>query len=227
MLRTDWMSGGTFGLLEGELLLRIGDWFLVLDPATFAIREKIQVHDSRYISWKETEMTRDEHQADYQAKFDAVLNDCNACKFLYWSPGQEYLVLVQDAAGERSAWVPMPYEENVLADLKQRFELLLVSLNPQGLMDDKTEQVDITDAPAHLREVEYLSAGTQLDYPNYKSRSVLQYELTASGKTVHFSTTDKDRHNLRLNFSDNLMLSLADGSVWVGYEGLLYRMFVP
>ena len=28
MLRTNWMYGGTFGLLEGELLLRIGDWFL-------------------------------------------------------------------------------------------------------------------------------------------------------------------------------------------------------
>ncbi|MCB0652194.1 MAG: hypothetical protein KDC85_13035 [Saprospiraceae bacterium] len=42
-----------------------------------------------------------------------------------------------------------------------------------------------------------------------------------------FSTTDLDQHNLHLNFSDNLMLSLADGSVWVRYEGLLYRMFVP
>lgn len=223
MLHTDWMYGGTFGLLEGELLLRIGDWFLVLEPKTFDVKEKIPVHDSRYIPWKEPEMTRDEHQADYQAKFNALQDHCKTCRWLYWPSGQEYMVFVQGTVGKRSAWTPMSYEDDLLADLKQRFEPLMVPINPQAMNDD-SNRIDITDASAHLLEVEYLSAGTQLDYPNYKSRSVLQYELTVNNKKGRFSTTDKDRHNLHLGFSDNWMLSMADGAVWVVYEGVLYRI---
>ena len=223
MLRTDWMYGGTFGLLEGELLLRIGDWFLVLEPKTFAIKEKIQVHTSGYVSWKEKEMTRDEHQADYQAKFDALLDKCKTCKLLYWSPGLEYLVFVQGKAGKRAAWEPMSYEDDVLADLKQRLEPLAVTLHAQTSNADSTH-LQITDGSAQLREVAHLPGGTQFSYPNYKTRTVLQYELTLNDQKIRFSLSDRDAHSLRLGFSDNLMLSMGDGSVWVAYEYDLYRI---
>lgn len=219
----DWIYGGTIGLLNGELMLRLGDWLLVLDPKSFNTLEKIPVHDPTYVPWKETEMTRDEQQADYQAKFDTMLSTCKACNWLYWSPTQEYMVFVQGVAGERSAWLPISDEEDLLTSLKQRFEPLSVTLNRQVSKGD-SNLIELADALGQIREVELLSAGTQLDYPNYLSRSVLQYELTTNGKKAHFSTTDKDRHSLRLGFSDNLMVSLADGSVWVMYEGVLFRI---
>jgi len=223
LLHTDWMYGGTFGLLKGELMLRIGDWLLVLDPKTFNIIEKIPVHNSEYIPWKETEMTRDEHQADYQKKFDALLNSNKSCKFLYWSPGREYLVFEQAAIGKRSAWSPISYEDEQLADLKQRLESIEADLNSHNL-NPENNTIEITDGSVKLREVEYISAGTQFDYPNYKSRRILQYELTVNDQKVHFSTTDRDRHYLTLQYSDNLMLTAADGSIWVVYGKTLYRM---
>lgn len=224
MLRTEFIYGGTFGLLEGELMLRVGDWFLVLEPATFDIKEKIPVHSSNYISWKNEVMTRDEYEADYRAKFDATLENCKTCKFLHWSPSGEYLIFVQGAVGKRSAWTPMSYEENELDDLKNRFEPIFAMLNPKVFKLDSSSNVEITDDVAVLREVEYLSGGTQFDYPNYKTRTVLQYELTIKDQKVHFSTTDRDRHYLRLGLSDNLMLSTVDGSIWIAYERVLYRI---
>lgn len=224
MLRTDWMYGGTFGLLEGELLLRIGDCFLVLEPKTFAIKEKIKVHTSEYISWKETTMTFDEHRDDYQAKFDALLENCKTCKCLYWSPDREYLVFVPGNVGKRAAWgQPMFFEAEDLAALKQRLEPLAVTFNPQTSNADSTH-LTISDHRAQIREVAYLSGGTQLVYPNYKNRTVLQYELILNDKKIRFSTSDRDAQSLHLRFSDNLMLSMADGSVWVVYDDLLYKI---
>lgn len=224
LLNTDWIYGGSFGLLEGEFLLRIGDWFLVLDPTTFATKEKIPVHNSEYIPWQNTVMTRDEFMVDYQAKLDAVLKNSYSCKFLYWSPGGEYLIFVPGAAGKRSAWAPMSYEDNDLAELKQQLKSITVMLNPKASKDNQTTYFEVTDNNEHLREVEYLSAGTQLVYPNYKTRSILQYELTVKGQKVHFSTSDRDGHSLHLSLSDNLMLSLKDGAVWVMYEDILYKI---
>jgi hypothetical protein len=220
MLRTDWMYGGTFGLLEGELLLRIGDYFLVLEPSTLTVKEKIKIHTSEYVSWKEKTMTFDEHRDDYQAKFDALLNNCKTCKCLYWPLHQEYLVLVPG----RTAWsLPQFFEDGDLDALKQRLAPLTVTLNPQVSASDSTH-LAISDNPAQIREIAYLSDGTQLVYPNYKSRTVVQYELTLNDKKIHFSTSDRDAHSLHLRFSDNLMLSMADGSVWVIYDDLLYKI---
>jgi hypothetical protein len=195
MPHTDWMDRGSFGLLEGRLLLRVGDWFLVLDTQKWVIQEKIPVHDSRYIPWKETVMTRDEHQADYQKRFEALYKKTDA-RWLHWLAGGEYLVFVKGAP-----------------------------LNP-GFKDksDENARFEISDGVVKIREIEYLSGGTQLDYPNYKNRSVLQYEMLFGDRKINFSTTDIDRHDLHLDFSDNKMLTTEDGAAWVSFEGVLYRV---
>lgn len=223
ILQTDWLDGGSFGMLEGEFMLRIGDFFLVLDPKTLDVLEKIPVHDPTYVSWKEPEMTFDEKRDDYQAKFDLLYDNPNA-RWLDWSPVPEYMVFVEGPKGKRAAWYPISYEDELLADLKQRFKPLVVPLNPTAIGSDSTTNFTITDGDANIEETEFLSAGTQLDYPNYKSRSVLLYEMQLNGKTLHFSTTDKDRHDLRLRFSDNLFLTTKGGEVWLIYEGVLYLL---
>lgn len=223
ILRTDWLDGGSFGILDGELLLRVGDCFLVLDPKTLEILEKIPVHDPTYVAWKETEMTFDEKRDDYEAKFDKLYDNPNA-RWLDWSPVPEYLVFVEGPKGKRAAWLPISYADELLADLKKRFEPLVIPRNPTVIGSDSITNLAITDGETKIREAEFLSAGTQLDYPNYKDRTVLQYELQLNDKTLHFSTTDKDRHDLRLQFSDNLYLTTEGGIVWVMYEGVLYRL---
>lgn len=222
--RTD-LGAGTFGLLDGQLMLRIDEEFLVLDPEKFTVKEKIPVHDSQYHAAEETEMTFDEHRDDYQAKFDAVLKNPAACRFLFWTPGGEYLVVVQTPKGKRSAWSPPSYEDELIADLKSRFEPLVVQLNPKANDPyDENSPFLIEDGPAKIHELARLSAGTQLVYPNYKSRSVLQYEMSLGDKKIHFSTTDKNGHDLHLHFADNGMLTTGDGAAWVKYESVLYRV---
>jgi len=226
LMRIDRYWGGSFGMLDNQLMIRLGDYFLVLDIAKFTIQEKISVYDKQFFPSKQKVelMTFDEQRDAYQALFDEMLEKCTGCKWLDWTPGGEYLVFVPGPAGKRSAWSPMSYEDELLADLKSRFELISVPLNPQTNNTQDGSEMYISDAGAKIREAEYLSGGTELDYPNYKNRSVLQYEMTLGDKKLHFSTTDKKRHDLRLRFSDNAMLSTADGAAWVTYEGVLYRI---
>lgn len=216
-------ESSSFGLLGNQLMLQFGDQFLVLDAQKFAIQEKIPVYDTQYFpSKQEVEMMAPDEQRDaYQLLFDALLEKCTSCKWLHWIPGGQYYVFVQGSAGKRAAWSPMSYEDGLLADLKSRFDSIVPSMNPKAVIGD---HFYCADGPAQLREIEYLSAGTELDYPNYKSRTVLQYEMIVGDKTLHFSTTDKKRHQLRVGSPDNLMLSTLDGCAWVEYEGILYRV---
>lgn len=220
--KTELLEVGTFGLLEGQLMLRIGAWFWVLDPKTFEILEKIPVHESEYVAQKELTRTRDEQQADYQKEFDALYKMPSA-RYLNWLGG-EYLIFVQGEKGKRSAWSPMSYEDELLADLKKHFPPILVEQNPTAGNRFAAELFEISDSTGKIRETGHLSAGTQLVYPNYKYRQVLQYELTLGQRKIHFSTSDKDGHALRLGFSDNLFLTTQDGAAWVVYEGVLYRI---
>jgi hypothetical protein len=135
------------------------------------------------------------------------------------------LVFEQAAIGKRSAWSPISYEDEILEDLKQRLESIDVDLNPHNL-NPENNTIEIPDGSVKLREVEFISDGTQFDYPNYKSRRILQYELMMNDQKVHFSTTDRDRHYLTLQYSDNLMLTTADGSIWVVYGNTFYRMIM-
>ncbi len=217
---------GSFGLLNDQLLLRFGDHFLVLDTQKIAIQERIPVYDEQFFPSKKKVglMTPDEQRDAYQPLFEALLQQAAACKWLDWTPGGEYLVFVQGPAGKRSAWAPISYEDDLLVGLKSRLEPLLVKVNPQAGNDGPAENFQCTDGSVHIREVEYLSAVTELDYPNYKNRRVLQYEMTVGSKTLHFSTSDKKRHDLRLGLADNLLLATVDGTGWVKYEGVLYRI---
>jgi hypothetical protein len=218
--------GGSIGWLDQRLMLLLGDYFWVLDPEKFTIREKIPVYDTEFFlsKIKVELMTPDEQRDGYQYAFDKMIEKGATCKWLDWTPGGQYFIWARDASGKLSAWSPISYEDTVVANLKKRFEPIVVPLNP-GFHDGlQGGEMHIEDGPAQIREAAYLSAGTELDYPNYKKRQILNYELTLGSQKVHFSTTDKDRHNLRLRFSDNWMLSTEGGVAWLKYEGVLYRV---
>ncbi len=224
--RDEAYAGGSFVLLDNQLMLGISGEMLVLDQEKFTIQEKIPIYDSQsFPSKQDVElMTPDEQRDAYQEKFDAILAKPASCRWLEWSPGGGYLIFVQGPPGKRSAWDPISWEDEALADLKSRFEPMVVARNPNANNYEKGENFRCVDGPVQIRELDYLSAGTQLDWPNYKNRTVVQYEMIVGAKTLHFSTTDKSRHNLRMSFADNLMLSTSDGSGWLAYEGILYRV---
>ena len=217
--RTNWRASGSLGLLEGQLLARVEDWFLVLDTTKWVIQEKIPVHEAYYVAWKATTMTHDEHEADHQKKFEVASKNPNA-KLLHWVAGGEDFVFMQGAPGRRSAWSAMHLDEAQLDDLKKRCKPISVSINPTFV---NPAHAIFADGTATIQEVEVFSNGTQLVYPNYKERSVVQYKLVLGNQEAHFSTTDRDGHGLRLGYFDNLLMTMGDGSVWVQYEGVIYR----
>ncbi|MBK8557439.1 MAG: hypothetical protein IPL65_17560 [Lewinellaceae bacterium] len=96
--------------------------------------------------------------------------------------------------------------------------------NPAVTATQGEQRFEISDQPVRLRDEAQHAAGTQLVYPNYKERSTELYELSWGDKSAHFSTSDRDGHDLLLGFSDNWYLHTADGAVWLKYEDGLYRM---
>ncbi len=222
-IRTKLYFDASFGMLEHQLMLRIDDFFLVIDPQQWRIVEKIPVYDNQFFPTKQKiELLLPEEQDEaYQQKFNEMLQNAANGKWLDWPSSGEHLIFIDGP--KRAAWTPISWEDDYLAGLKSRFTPVTVPSNTDTHDYKSGDNFHVSDGAASIREVEYLSGGTELDYPNYKSRSILQYEMIVNGKTVHFSTTDKKRHNLRIGYSDSIMLATADGSVWVKYEGVLYR----
>lgn len=215
---------GSFGMLENHFVVRILDYFLELDPSNFAILDKIPVHRSAYISWKETERTFDEHRDYYQAQFDKLYQNPQA-RWLEYSPKPEYLVWVDGPKGLRAAWGPVSYDDSLLDDLKKHFPPISLKINPMAVNDPTgNTHFSIQDGNNSITEAARISAGTEFSYPNYMERTTVQYELTLAGKTIRFSTSDKKRHALQLCFADNLYLCTEDGTAWVAYEETLYRV---
>ena len=238
---TDGGWGASLGLLGGELLLFAGDHFVVLDPPSLTARERIPVwHEEHFPTAADIAlMTPDEQRAAYVPLMDAALAHCPTCRWLEW-PSGKYFVFVAGAPGEvrakarrqaagrasgtRAAWSPLTYEDAVIAPLKQRFAPLAVATNPHVSSDAGGDHLTVVGGAVQLREADVLSGGTELDYPNYKRRVVVQYALTVGARVLHFSTTDRGRHDRRVGFADNGYLTTADGAAWVRYMGQLYRI---
>ncbi|MFN8302387.1 MAG: hypothetical protein U0U46_07840 [Saprospiraceae bacterium] len=216
---TQWVPEASFGILEGELLVLLWQHFAVIDPERLTIKGEIPVYDYNYFPCrlKLEEMTYDELRDNYLIVRDDALDHCKEGRWLDWSPGGAFFVLATSPNGKRAAWSPNTYIDEDIEPLKQRFPLLQLTLPslPEG---------EISDERGRLREVEYLSGGTQLDYPNYKSRLIKQHELRLGNTTARFSTTDRNRRALHLDYANNLRLTTADGAAWVCFEGVLYRI---
>lgn len=217
--------GSSMGLIDDELMFLTGDHLIVLDTKSFKPRERIPVwYDQHFPTKQNIElMTRDEYLPAYEALFDAATRDCTTCRWLVWPGGKQY-VYVPGPAGKRAAWEPLTYEDEVIDPLKKRFPPIAVSLNPTMTGGVEGGHFTVTDGAAKIVEEAILDGGRELDYPNYKSRSIVQYALSIGTRVLHFSTTDQKRQDARLGFADNIYLTTADGAVWVRYMGWLYRI---
>ncbi len=68
-------TGGTFGMIDGQLVLWFDEQLLVLDPGKLAVLEKIPVYDTHVFPTKQDleMMTPDEQQKAYQQKFEVAV----------------------------------------------------------------------------------------------------------------------------------------------------------
>lgn len=217
--------GSSMGLIGDELMLYAGDAFVVINTTSFTAKEKIPVwYDQHFPTKQNIElMTPDEYKPAYEALFDAAMKDCTNCHWLVW-PSGKYFVYVSGPAGKRAMWSPLTYEDHNIDPLKKRFPPIDVSVNPNVNDGLKGGGFMTSDGVAKIHEEDVLDGGRELDYPNYKYRSIVQYALTIGSRVIHFSTTDQKRQDARIGFADNAYLTTADGAVWVRYMGWLYRI---
>lgn len=222
---TDDVWGSSMGMIGDELMLYSGDQFVVINTTSFTAKEKIPVwHEQHFPTKQNIElMTRDEYIPAYEALFDAAIEKCADCHWLVW-PSGKYFVYVAGPPGKRAMWSPLTYEDVRIDPLKKKFPAIAVAVNPNVVESTKTSGFKATDGAVTIHEEEILDGGKELDYPNYKYRSIVNYALTIGTRVIHFSTTDQKRQDARIGFADNVYLTTADGAAWVRYMGWLYRI---
>ena len=215
--------GTSIGMIGNELMFYSGDHFIVINTSTMKVAEKIPVwHEQHFPTKQDIEMmTRDEYIPAYLEKFDAAMEKCTDCHWLVW-PSGKYFVYVAGAAGKRALWSPIDYTAETIEPLKKKFPTISVVTNPGA--DSGVSNPTIVDGSAKIREEAEIDDGQELDYPNYKNRSIVQYELTIGSRVIHFSTGDRNRQDRRVGFADNNYITTADGAVWLRHMHWLYRV---
>ena len=98
------------------------------------------------------------------------------------------------------------------------------AINPGWNYNADTGLFRLEDGNLVLETTKKVSMGTQLDYPNYKSRSAMQYELLIGDKKARFATTDRFRYPLYVFCAQNDYLSATGAEAWIAYDGILYRL---
>lgn len=132
------------------------------------------------------------------------------------------VLLLENTNKSRSLWTIL--DETDLEQLRALYPLIQPKLNDNWKYNPETGLYQVGDKDIFLETTAKVSMGTQLDYPNYKSRSAIQYEMSLHGEKVRFATNDRSRKPLYVQFSQNDYLSATGTEVWLGYNGSLYRL---
>lgn len=133
------------------------------------------------------------------------------------------VLLLENANKKRSTWTILDTTE--LEQFQERYTLIQPERNTDWKYNPETGLYRAGDGDIVLETTKEVSMGTQLDYPNYKSRFAMQYELLLpGGQKVHFATTNRSRKPLYVQMSQNDYLSVSGKEAWIGYRGTLYRI---
>ncbi|MDX2069916.1 MAG: hypothetical protein SFV55_15915 [Haliscomenobacter sp.] len=138
-------------------------------------------------------------------------------------PGTRALVLlVEEAKQKRSIWAILDALE--IDQFTRKYGQIEPPSNPGWNYNAETGLFRVEDGSIVLESTKEVSMGTQLDYPNYKSRSAMQYELLIGGKKARFATTNRSRKPLYVLCAQNDYLSASGAEAWIAYDGTLYRL---
>ena len=132
------------------------------------------------------------------------------------------VLLLEAAKQKRSVWSIL---DSLEADqFTREHGLIEPPSNPGWNYNSETGLFRVQDGNMVLETTKEVSMGTQLIYPNYKSRSAMQYELLIGGKKARFATTNRSRKPLYVLCAQNDYLSATGTEAWIAYQGVLYRL---
>lgn len=134
------------------------------------------------------------------------------------------VLLLETARQKRSVWNML---DSLEADkFMKEYEQMEPQppANPGWKYNPETGLFRVQNGNIVLETTKEVSMGTQLDYPNYKLRSAMQYELLIGGKKARFATTNRFRYPLYVLCAQNNYLSATGKEAWIAYDGILYRL---
>ena len=131
----------------------------------------------------------------------------------------EYIML--DFANKNAEyWYLYPNRES--DDIKSKYAERKAPMNPPTTFDKDL----LTDGNTHLTVLE----SNVLDYhytyasPNIKYTEERIMEIANGKQKARFKLNNKDKHSLKFNYACNDYLATTNGTVWLMYEGVLYRI---
>lgn len=134
------------------------------------------------------------------------------------------VLLLETAKQKRSVWAIL---DTLEADrFMKEYEQMEPQppANPGRKYNPETGLFRVQDGNIVLEVTSEDSLGTKFEFPNYKSRTAIKYELQINGKKAHFATNNRWGKSLYVLFSQDGYLSAAGAEAWLEYNGVLYRL---
>ena len=217
-------SSAALWLEHQNLVFYLDDKVRLYDAGSMKITEEIPCyvqHD--FPSTKNlVELFPEEQLELYLPAREKALNKSVSTRVLSLPSGGGLVLLLEMEKHKRSVWAIL---DSLEADqFTRKYGQIEAPSNPGWNYNSETGLFRLEDGSMVLETTKEVSMGTQLDYPNYKSRSAMQYELLIGGKKTHFATTNRFRYPLYVRCAQNDYLSAIGAEAWIAYDGKLYRL---
>ncbi|HPH21220.1 MAG TPA: hypothetical protein PLE32_20670 [Haliscomenobacter sp.] len=207
-----------------NLVLFLNDKVRLFDTERLELSEEIPYYaENSFPTKTNLEALLPEEQLErYLPAREKHLKVCPSVRVLNLPKAGGCVLLAQAADETRTIWSLI---DSVDVDKYTRqYGMIEAPLNPGWKYNPETGLFKVSDAALVLETTGEVSMGTQLDYPNYKSRSAMQYVLNLDTKTARFATTNRSRKPLYVQISQNDYLSASGSEAWIAYQGTLYRV---
>lgn len=208
------------------------------DKLVFFLDDRVRLYDAEsmkpreeipcYVTYdfptakKLKELFPEEQLALYLPAREKALKKSVSTRVLSLPAAGGVVLLLEEEKQKRSVWSIL---DSLEADqFTRQYGQIEPPVNPGWNYNADTGLFRLEDGNMVLETTKKVSMGTQLDYPNYKSRSAMQYELLIGDKKARFATTNRFRYPLYVFCAQNDYLSASGTEAWIAYDGKLYRL---
>lgn len=207
-----------------NLVFYLDDKVRLYDAVSMKLAEEIPCYAQHEFpsDKKLVELFPEEQLELYLPAREKALKKSVSTRVLSLPSGGGLVLLLEVAKHKRTVWAIL---DSLEADqFTRQFGQVEPPANPGWNYNADTGLFRLEDGNMVLETTKKVSMGTQLDYPNYKSRSAMQYELLIGDKKARFATTDRFRYPLYVRCAQNDYLSASGTEAWIAYDGKLYRL---
>lgn len=203
---------------DGKLSLLLNDVIKTLDPDDLQLVKEWQQMDLKNFlpQKKMDQLTYDEQVLAYD---EALQNAAGKSRTAYVLQVWNLHYLMLDFKGQPAQSWHLWNDEDI-EQAVARYGLRKGASYPA----EQPENDLISDENARLTLLTHEVLDYKMAYPNLKYIEMRVLALTAGKQTARFKLSNKNNRSLFLQYADNQRLTTADGTAWLLFEGVLYRV---